>query len=242
LHATFERALDEAHVVPILFTSARDNVGIRELLSAIARHFPSPLEGNPRPFVSGPDGQEVPFTYENDAGKPLLADVFRVITDPSLGKVALFRVYQGKAVMHRDVFIGRSKRSVRLGHLMNVNGREHVDAQMIIAGDIGAVAKVDDLAIGDVLHDDHALDAVHLQPPTSPVPLYGLVLSPKSRHDEQKLARLLHRFAEEDPTFRVEDAGETHELVVHGLGELHLRVVLDRLRHRGVPVDSHPLG
>jgi elongation factor G len=240
LHATFEKALDEGHVVPICFTSARDGVGVRELLTAIAKHFPSPIEGNPRPFVTEKDGKEVPFGYENDAEKPLLANVFRVVTDPYVGKIAMFRVYQGKATAHLDVFIGKGKRTVRLGHLVSVNGKEHKDVGAVIAGDIGAVAKLEELAIGDVLHDDHALDLVHLTPPVYPIPFHGLAIAPKSRNDEQKLARFLHRFAEEDPTFRVQQAAETHELVVQGLGELHLRVVLDRLRHRDVQVDTHP--
>jgi elongation factor G len=240
LHAPFEKALDAAHVVPICFTSARDGTGVRELLSAIARHLPSPLEGNPRPFVCEQGGEELPFPYQNDPAKPLLGHVFRVLTDPYIGKIALFRVHQGKAVAHRDVFIGHSKRAVRLSHLMSLNGKDHKDVHEIVAGDIGAVAKVEELLINDVLHDDHALDSVHLTPQQYPVPLYGLAVAAKSRNDEQKLGRFLHRFAEEDPTLKVQQAGETHELIVQGIGELHLRVALDRLRTRGVAVDTHP--
>src|SRR3954467_15530217 len=96
LHAPFEKAMDEAHLVPILFTDAKTGMGIPELLDAIARHFPSPIEGNPRPFVYGEGSAERDFPYNQDPGRPLLAHVFKVTTDPFVGKLAVFRVHQGK--------------------------------------------------------------------------------------------------------------------------------------------------
>ncbi len=186
LHAPFEMAMDQAHVVPILFTDAKSGVGVAELLDAIAKHFPSPQEGNPRPFLTfrggGAPGQpqeEVPFEYRPDADKPLLAHVFKVTTDPYVGKLAIFRVHQGKCSGQSQVYIGHNKKPVKLGHIFYLQGKEHHEAQQIIAGDIGAVAKIEEIHTNDVLHDDHALDTVHLRPLTFPTPMYGLAIAPK---------------------------------------------------------------
>jgi elongation factor G len=240
LHAPFERAMDEAHLIPILFTDAKNGVGITELLDAIARHFPSPLEGNPRPFLTGSGADEKPFVYAPDSGKPLLAHVFKVTTDPFVGKLAVFRVHEGKAAGNTQAYIGHSKKSIKLGHVFHLQGKDHREADAIIAGDIGAVAKIEEVHVGDVLHDDHALDSVHLKPLVFPTPMFGLAVTPKAREDEQKLSTALSKLAEEDPTFKWGNDRQTHEVVISGIGELHLRLVLERLRNRGLHVDTKP--
>ncbi len=247
LHDPFERAMDEAHVVPILFTDAKSGMGVPELLDFIARWFPSPLEGNLRPFLSyrggdkpGQPQEEAPFSYWNDPSKPLLAHVFKVTTDPFVGKLAVFRVHQGKCSGQSQVYIGHGKKAVKLGHVFQLQGKEHKEVPEIIAGDIGAVAKIDEIHTNDVLHDDHALDSVHLRPLTFPTPMYGLAISPKARGDEQKLSVLLTKIAEEDPTFKWHTDRQTHEVVINGLGELHLRLVLEKLANRGLHVDTKP--
>ncbi len=240
LHAPFEKAMDDNHVVPILFTDAKNGVGIPELLDAIARHFPSPEEGNPRPFLTGEGNAERSFEYHNDPAKPLLAHVFKVTTDPFVGKLAIFRVHQGKAAGNSQVYIGHSKKSIKLGHVFHLQGKEHREADRVIAGDIGAVAKIEEIHAGDVLHDDHALDTVHLKPLTYPTPMYGLAVTPKARGDEQKISGALAKLAEEDPTFKWGHDRQTHEVVINGLGELHLRLILERLKNRGLHVDTKP--
>jgi elongation factor G len=211
LHPAFEKAMDEGHVVPILFTDAKNNVGVAELIDAIAKHFPSPLEGNPRPFMYGEGADEKLYPYNQDPNRPLLAHVFKVTTDPFVGKLAVFRVHQ-----------------------------EHKEADWIIAGDIGAVAKIEEIHTGDVLHDDHALDSVHLKPEPMPTPMYGLAITPKARGDESKISQMLQKLAEEDPTFKWQTDRQTHEVVIYGLGELHLRLVLERMANRGLQVDTKP--
>jgi elongation factor G len=244
LHDPFEKALDTGHLVPILFTDAKSGVGLTELLDFIARWFPSPLEGNLRPFVTGEGTDdrenERPFSYWNDQTKPLLAHVFKVTTDPFVGKLAVFRVHQGKCGGQSQVIIGHSKKPVKLGHVFHLQGKEHKEVPEIIAGDIGAVAKIEEIKLGDVLHDDHALDSVHLKAETFPTPMYGLAITPKARGDEQKLGGLLAKIAEEDPTFKWGVDRQTHEVVINGLGELHLRLVLERLEHRGLHVETKP--
>ena len=240
LHAPFELAMDNAHVVPILFTDARNGVGLPELLEAIARHFPSPLEGNPREFMSGEGDNERAFQYANNPNGLLLAHVFKVTTDPFVGKLAIFRVHQGKAAGNTQVIIGHSKKPIKLGHVMNLQGKDHREADMIIAGDIGAVAKIEEIHVGDVLHDDHSLDSVHLKPLAYPTPMFGVAITPKARGDEQKISGALTKIAEEDPTFKWHTDRQTHEMVINGLGELHLRLVLERLKNRGIQVDTKP--
>jgi elongation factor G len=240
LHAPFERAMDEGHLVPILFADAKNNVGVAELLDAIAKHFPSPEEGNLRPFVSGEGNDERPFQYWNDASKPLLAHVFKVTSDPFVGKLAVFRVHQGKCSGQSQVFIGHSKKPVKLAHVFHLQGKDHKEADQVIAGDIGAVAKIEEIHLNDVLHDDHALDNVHLKAQGFPTPMYGLAVTPKARGDEQKISTLLTKLAEEDPTFKWHTDRQTHEVVINGLGELHLRLILERLSNRGLHVDTKP--
>jgi elongation factor G len=240
LHAPFEKAMDEAHLVPILFTDAKSGMGIPELLDAIARHFPSPLEGNPRPFVYGEGAEERPFPYNQDPSRPMLAHVFKVTTDPFVGKLAVFRVHQGKCTGQSQVYIGHSKKPIKLGHVFHLQGKEHKEADAIIAGDIGAVAKIEEIHTGDVLHDDHALDSVHLKAQSFPTPMFGLAVTPKARGDEQKISGALAKIAEEDPTFKYYTDRQTHEMVIQGLGELHLRLVLERLKNRGLHVDTKP--
>jgi len=240
LHDPFERAMDEGHVVPILFTDAKNGVGLKELLDAIVLHFPSPIEGNMPAFLTGEGADERPFEVKEDTARPLLAHVFKVTTDPFVGKLAIFRVHQGKATGNSQVYIGHNKKPIKLGHVFNLQGKEHKEASEIITGDIGAVAKIEDIHTNDVLHDDHALDSVHLRPLRFPTPMYGLAITPKARGDEQKMSGALHKVVEEDPTFRTNVDRQTHEMVIYGLGDLHLRLVLERLKNRGLDVDTKP--
>lgn len=244
LHAPFEKAMDTAHIVPILFTDAKNGVGVQALLSAIVKHFPSPLEGNPRTFLSGEGAEDLAnektFLYENDPEKPMLANVFKITSDPFAGKLAFFRVHQGKVTGQSQVIIGHSKKAIKLGHVFNQQGKDHVEVPAIIAGDIGAVAKIEDIHWNDVLHDDHSLDSVHLKPLSFPSPMFSLALIPKARGDETKITGQLQKMAEEDRSFKWHVDRQTHELVISGLGELHLKMVLERLANRGIAVDTKP--
>jgi elongation factor G len=241
LHAPFERAMDEGHVVPILFTDAKNNVGVKELLEAIVLHFPSPLEGNMPAFLTGESGKdEKPYEVKEDTSRPLLAHVFKVATDPFVGKLSVFRIHQGKVTGQTQVYIGHNKKPIKLGHVFHLQGKEHKEASEMITGDIGAVAKIEDIHTNDVLHDDHALDSVHIKPLRFPTPMYGLAVMPKARGDEQKISGALAKIVEEDPTFKSHVDRQTHELVIYGLGELHLRLVLERLKNRGLDVETKP--
>ncbi len=238
LHAPFEKCLDEGHVIPICFTDAKSGAGVAELLDIILRWCPNPLEGNERPFLTGEGADERPFVYHNDVNRPLLAHVFKVTTDPFVGKLAYFRVHEGKALSNAAVFIGASKKPIKLNHVFHLQGKDHPECEELVAGDIGAVAKVEEIQAGDVLHDDHALDFVHLKPLQYPTPMHGLAVAPKTRGDEAKIAGAFHKIVEEDPTFTVSHDSQTHEMVIRGLGELHLRLILEKLKNRGLEVET----
>ena len=240
LHEPFERAMDQAHVVPVCFTDAATGAGVEALLDIIVRHFPSPPEGNHRPFFIGEGEDEVPFQYNDDPNGPVLAHVFHVTTDPYLGKLCFFRVYQGTVKGSDQLFVGAGRKPVRLNHVFQLQGKDREEINEIIAGDMGAVAKIDDIHLGDVLHDDHSLDHVHHKPLPYPAPLHALAVIPKTRGDENKIAEVLSRIREEDPTFEAHFDTETHELVIHGLGQMHLSLVLERIKNQGVDVEAKP--
>ena len=240
LHEPFERAMDQAHVVPVCFTDATTGAGVEALLDIIVRHFPSPPEGNPRPFFIGEGEDEKPFHYDDAPTGPLLAHVFHVTTDAYLGKLCFFRVYQGTIKSGDQLFVGAGRRPIRMSHVFQLQGKDRDEINEIVAGDMGAVAKIDDLHLGDVLHDDHSLDHVHHKALPYPVPLHALAVVPKTRGDEAKIADVLHRIREEDPTFEAHFDTETHELVIHGLGQMHLSLVLERIRNQGVEVEAKP--
>ncbi|MFP7722020.1 elongation factor G [Lysobacter sp. A3-1-A15] len=241
LHDAFEQCLREGHLVPVVFCSARTGTGVRELLDVAERLFPHPGEANPPPFVKGRGGDVQPVTAVPDADAHVIADVFRIVNDPFVGKLGVFRVYQGTVERDTQLFVDDGRKPFKVGHLYRMHGKDHLEVDRAIAGDIAAVAKVEDLHFDAVLHDSHDEDGIHLAPLDFPRPMFGLAVEAARKGQEQKLATALHRLAEEDPCFAVEHEAETNETVVRGLSDLHLRVNLDRLKARyGVEVTSRP--
>ena len=241
LHDAFEQCLREGHLVPVLFCSARSGVGVRELLDVAERLFPHPGEANPPSFVKGTGEDAQPIDARPDPSAHVIADVFKIVNDPFVGKLGVFRVYQGTVRKDTQLFVDDGKKPFRVGHLFKLRGKERIEVDQAIPGDIAAVAKVEELHFDAVLHDSHDEDHIHLAPLAFPKPMFGLAVEAASKGQEQKLATALHRLAEEDPCFLVEHSVETNETIVRGLSDLHLRINLDRLKERyGVEVKSHP--
>ncbi|WP_333844947.1 elongation factor G [Pelomicrobium sp.] len=229
LHAPFEKALREGHLVPICFASARTGVGVPELLDIFIKLLPNPTEGNPRPFIKGEGPQAEEFRAVPDPDKHVVAHVFKVSVDPFVGKLGVFKVHQGTITKDSQLFIGDARKPFKVGHLFMLRGKEHIEVERCIPGDIGAVAKVEEIGFDAVLHDHHDEDRIHLQPLEFPNPIYGLAIDPVKRGDEQRLWEVLTKLASEDPCLRVERLMSTNETVVWGLGELHLRTLLERM-------------
>lgn len=241
LHDAFEQCLREGHLVPVLFCSARSGVGVKELLDAAESLFPNPAEANPPPFVKGVGEDAQPIVAAPDPAAHVIADVFKIINDPFVGKLGVFRVYQGTLKRDTQLFVDDGKKPFKVGHLFKLKGKDHVEIDQAIPGDIAAIAKVEDLHFDAVLHDSHDEDQIHLAPLNFPKPMFGLAVEAASKGQEQKLATSLHKLSEEDPCFHVEHETETNETVVRGLSDLHLRVNIDRLRDKyGVEVKSRP--
>ncbi|MBJ6982568.1 elongation factor G [Luteimonas sp. MC1572] len=241
LHAAFEQSLREGHLVPVCFVSARTGVGIAELLDVIATLFPHPGEANPPPFQRGIGEASTPVTSTPDPDAHVIADVFKIINDPFVGKLGIFRVHQGTVRRDGQLFVDDGRKPFKVAHLFRIFGKDHMEIEQAVPGDIAAVAKIDALHFDAVLHDSHDEDTLHLAPMAYPKPMFGLAVEAASKGQEQKLATALHKLSEEDPCFQVEHDAETGETVVRGLSELHLRVHLERLRERhGVEVTSRP--
>lgn len=238
VHQAFEQALREAHLTPIVYASAKTGAGVDQLLHVVASLLPSPLEGNPRPFVRGDE----PLTTEFDADKPTIAHVFRVTNEEHLGKLGVFRVHQGTVRARSEVYIDGDRKPLRIGHVMRLQGKEHVEADAIGPGEIGAVSKLDDIHFDGVLHDGATPDnPPHIRPLPLPKPTYGLAVELKSHADETRFSTAIQRLQEEDPCFVMQRIAATGQTVLRGLGDLHLRVMLDRLKERhGIELETSP--
>jgi elongation factor G len=229
LHAPLEQALREGHLIPICFVSARTGAGIPELLDVISRLLPDPTEANPPAFLKGEGAEAQPLAAVPDPTKHVIAHVFKVTQDPYVGKMGVLRVHQGTLNVGTQLYVGDNRRPFKVGHLFTLQGKEFTDVQRALPGDIVAIAKVEELHFDAVLHDSPDDDHLHLKPLEFPYPVHGLAIEPKRRGDEQRLYDILHKLVSEDPCLRLEHVAATNESVVYGLGELHLRTVLDRL-------------
>jgi elongation factor G len=241
LHNAFEQALREGHLVPICFTSAATDAGVNEFLRLIKRLLPNPAEGNTPPVLKGEGESAEEVDVKPDPSGHVIAHVFKISNDPFVGKLSIFRIYQGTIRPDSQMFIGDGRKPFKVGHLFKVQGGKHEEVDAGIPGDICAVAKVEDIHYDAILHDSHEEDNFNLKPLDFPKPMYGLAIQPKTRGQEQKLAQSISRLTEEDPCFVVEHNQELNETIIRGLGELHMRVMLQRMNNRyHVEVDTRP--
>ncbi len=226
LRAALRRATLDGQAVPVLCGSALRNKGVQGLLDAVVDYLPSPLD---RPPVAGRDpetGEEVPCPADPEA--PAVALVFKIGTDPYMGRLAYLRVYSGTVRRGEALLNAASGQRERIGRLvrMHANRREEVDR--IRAGDIGAVLGLKGATTGETLSTEAR--PVVLEQITFPAPVIELAVEPRTRADQDRLSVALQRLMDEDPTFQVRQDERLGQTVLAGMGELHLEVVLDRLR------------
>ena len=224
------KAMVAGTVIPVFFTAATNSVGVMELMDDIAEDFPSPLMVPGLPVTSGPapDSEKVPVVC--DPSKPFIGQAFKTTTDPFVGKLAWIRVLQGTVTGDTMYFLGDHKKTAKIGHLFKVFGKEAKEVKQAIAGDIVALAKVEDIHAGDVLHvDPHPMFRGR---PRFPTPMYSLAITPKSRGDEQKISEALQKLTQEDATFQAHRDAQTSETVISGVGDLHLRIMLTKMHQR----------
>ena len=230
LHAPLEQALREGHLIPVCFVSARSGAGVAELLDIVVKLLPNPTEANLPDFLRG-EGEAAELMHaEVDPAKHVLAHVFKVTVDPYVGRMGIFRVHQGTVTKDSLLYIGDGRKPFKVGHVFLLQGKEHVEVARALPGDICAVAKVDDIHFDAVLHDAAEDDHIHLKPLDFPKPVHGIAVEARKRGDEQKMWEILTKLVDEDPCLRIEHVAVTNETVVYGLGELHLRVLLERMK------------
>jgi len=225
LRRALRTATINGSVLPMLCGSAFKNKGVQPLLDAIVDFLPSPLEAK---VITGQDpknGSEI--TRQADDNQPFAALAFKIATDP-YGNLTYFRVYSGTLQKGSYVYNARSGKKERIGRIlrMHANHREDIDA--IGAGDIAAAVGLTDTRTGDTLCDEK--QAIILENITFPEPVISQAIEPKTKGDQDKLGIALTRLAQEDPTFRMRTDEETQQTIIAGMGELHLEIILDRLR------------
>ncbi len=239
IKAAFAKAMTDGTVIPVLFTAAREQIGVSQLMDAAAAYFPSAAQGHCRPVKSGTDqdAQEVPV--EPDPSKPFVGQAFKITADPFVGKLAWIRILQGTVTGETNYALGDVKKTSKIGHLFKIQGKETHEVTQGVAGDIIALAKVEEITSGVVLHSDAT--PMFRSIPAFPAPMYSLAVTPKSRGDEQKISGALSRLAEEDPTFRATRDPQTNETVISGIGDLHLRIELEKMKQRfDLEVETKP--
>ncbi len=242
-HARLQPAIGKAvasgHVVPVLFTAARNGVGIDELLHALVEFAPSPLDGKHRELVVGEGDSAARTVIEPRPDGDFIAQVFKITTDPKSNiKYSLARVHSGTLTPEGQVFVSGDRKGQRPGHFLKLRGAHQDEVPAATAGDIVAFAKLD-FKIGNVLFSKPG-DGI-IEQPRYPTPMQSLAIEPKSRGDIEKIGGALHRFEDEDPCFRAHRDPDTGEMVISGLGELHLNVVMHKMkRYFKVDVATHP--
>jgi elongation factor G len=243
LHEPLERALREGHLIPVVFTSAKSGAGIAELLDVIVKLLPNPTEGNPPSYVvtKAGNGEGTDLTPIPDPGKHALAHVFKIEIDPYIGRLAVFRVHQGRLTPGGQLFIGEGRKPIKAGHLYLLRGKTQIEVNEAIPGDICAIAKIDEIQFDHILHDSADDAHVHARPLELPTPVFGLAVQPKKRGDEQKVSDVLHRILAEDACFRIEHNSQANEMVMRGLGEMHLRTILEKMSSQyKIELDTRP--
>jgi elongation factor G len=221
--SALHNGIDDATVYPVLVGAATHLIGVDRLADVIVAAGPSPLD---RPPVEGENGQ----AREAKPDGPLAALVFKTLTDPYVGRVSFFRVYSGVLKGDTTIHNATRKSDERIGHVFTMRGKNQEQLSEIVAGDIGAVAKLADTVTGDTIADKS--NPVVLPTIEPPEPLLPKAIAPKTKGDEDKLMIGLHKIIEEDPALRLERNDETHQTILWGMGDAHLDVALERLKRK----------
>jgi elongation factor G len=239
LAAVFTKALGAGTVIPVFFTSARKELGVEELLDNLVRYTPGPRQARPRTGRIGAAADAPEAVLDSDPDGPLCAQVFKVVSDPYVGKVSYLRILSGRLAADSSARIDDDRRETKLGQPLRAQGKETRPLPEAVAGDIVGMSKIDELGIGRTISS--GAEPILVPPVRMPVPMYSLALQPKSRGDEQKISEVLAKAMEEDTTLKTTRDRQTNELVVSGMGDIHLMMLLARLKRRyQLEVDTKP--
>ncbi len=225
LKAALRTATITGKITPVYCGSSLRNKGVQLLLDGVIDYLPSPADIRPVTGIHPHTGNEVSRPAEDDA--PMSALVFKIVSDPYVGRLAYIRVYSGKITQGSTVFNPTKDRRERIGRLLRMYADRREDITEILAGDIGAVLGLKDSFTGDTLCD--ASNQVVLENITFPEPVISVAIEPRTTADQDRMAEALHKLSDEDPTFRVRVDEETGQTIISGMGELHLEILIDRM-------------
>ena len=241
LHDPFERALRAGHLIPVCFVSSDTGAGIQQLLRILSKLMPNPMEGNPAEFFNDQGEEKIVTISAGEVDSHFVGHVFKVNVDPYVGRLATFRVHQGSVKKGDQVFVGDQRKTVRLAHLYQAQGKNLKEISTAVSGDLCSVSKIEDLRFDSVIHSSHDEDELHMKSVQMPAPMYGVALELTQRGQEKKMSDALHKLTAEDPSVKVEFNAQANETVLRGMGELHLRMVLERMKEEfGIKISTHP--
>jgi len=228
-----KKAIRERKLFPVLPGASTLNVGVSQLLDSIALLFPSPVEMPPRKALKGEEEIEL----SPNINGPFAALCFKIMVDPYVGKLSFLRVFSGKLTSDRPIYNVNKGEEERISAFKMMKGKDGEDEKEIIVGDIVAIPKLHSTVVGDTLAEkgtDIIFPSIKF-----PKPVYSVAVLPKSRNDEDKLANALSKLLEEDPTLHFEKNVETHDSVISGMGDLHIDIMLSRIKERyGVELET----
>lgn len=227
LAAALKNAISKGQIFPVMAGAAAAGIGIDRLLDFILEEMPSAAVSSFRKARKG--DEEIVIEPKIDA--PLLAQVFKTIIDPFVGQLSIFRVFCGKLAANSDVFNATKGSKEKIGQVYHLQGKQQAAKEGIYAGEIGAVAKLRDTATLDILCDPAVKD-ISLPGLDFPSPAYSASVKPRTRQDEEKISAALSRLTAEDPTLKISRDAQTKELIISGMGELHLNVIIERMKKK----------
>jgi elongation factor G len=225
LKAAIRRLTCKIELVPVLCGSAFKKKGVQPLVDAVVDYLPSPLDVPPAVGLV-PGSEEKVEALSDDNGK-FCSLAFKLWTDPYVGKLVFFRTYSGKLKKGDVIYNPRTRKRERVSRVMMIQADKRIDVETVFAGDIAALVGLRNITTGDTLCDESF--EITLEPPTFPEPVISMAVEPKTKADREKMGEGLQRLAEEDPTFRCFTNEETGQLIIAGMGELHLEIIRDRL-------------
>ena len=226
IHDAFEKAMRDGHLIPIFFTSAHTDVGVQEFLNTATRLLPNPLEGNHPTFSVRSVKGERELVVDQDSTKALLGQTVKISIDPFRGRMAVVRVQQGVLKAGSQAFVGDDRKPTKVPHIYRLVGDEQVEIPQAVAGDICALPRMETATYNCVLHDAKGDESVSASSIDLPTPVFGRAIRFENDNEAQKISEALQTVAIEDPSFRVLHVSALNETVIRGMGELHVREVL----------------
>ncbi len=225
IHEAIRKATIDLSIIPMLCGSAYKNKGVQTALDCVIRYLPSPVDIE---AINGTDEDGEPMTRKPDPKEPFSALAFKIMTDPFVGRLAFFRCYSGSLDAGSYTFNMRSGRKERISRIMQMHANKQNPIDKIEAGDIGAAVGFKDIKTGDTLCDEN--NRIILENMFIPDPVIAIAVEPKTKSDIEKMGMAIAKLVEEDPTLRVNTDEETGQTILQGMGELHLDIIIDRMR------------